>query len=91
MGDDLAVDEHEKNIADSGSWRSSNMENHLFAKQVAAFVDTLPLDERQAIVLCRVWNLTQEDAAKQLGVSVKTIYNRLRRADQKLVSIKENA
>lgn len=90
-GDDLLSDEHENDIADFGSWHSSSMENHLFAKQVAMFVETLPLDERQAIVLCRVWNLTQEDAAQRLGVSVKTIYNRLRRADQKLASIKENA
>jgi RNA polymerase sigma factor (sigma-70 family) len=90
-GDDLAGDEHANDIVDSGSWHSSSVENHLFAKQVAAFVDRLPTEERQAIILCRVWNLTQEDAAQRLGVSVKTIYNRLKRADQKLASIKEDA
>lgn len=76
--------------SDSGFWRSSRMEDRIFAKQVATFLKTLPRDEREAVIMCRVWNLTQEDAARRLGVSVKTIYNRLTRADLKLASIKED-
>lgn len=89
-GEDLADDEEANDTTDSGFWRSSNMEDRIFAKQVAAFLEKLPADERQAIIMCRVWNLTQEDAARRLGVSVKTIYNRLTRADLKLASIKED-
>jgi RNA polymerase sigma factor (sigma-70 family) len=90
-GEELADEEDEaKDTTDSGFWRSSNMEDRILAKQVAAFLEKLPADERQAIVMCRVWKLTQEDAARRLGVSVKTIYNRLNRADLKLASIKED-
>lgn len=67
------------------------LEDHVYARQVASFLKTLPPDEYQAVVLCRLMNLTQEDAATRLHVSVKTIYNRLTRADLKLARIKEDA
>jgi RNA polymerase sigma factor (sigma-70 family) len=88
--EDLSDPAEANQPSDSGFWRSSRMEDRIFAKQVAAFLKTLPHDERQAVIMCRVWNLTQEDAARRLGVSVKTIYNRLTRADLKLASIKED-
>jgi RNA polymerase sigma factor (sigma-70 family) len=89
-GEELADEEEANDTTDSGFWRSSSMEDRIFARQVAAFVQKLPADERQAVIMCRVWNLKQEDAAQRLGVSVKTIYNRLNRADLKLASIKED-
>jgi hypothetical protein len=89
-GEELADEEEANDTTDSGFWRSSSMEDRIFAKQAAAFLQKLPADECQAIIMCRVWNLTQEDAARRLGVSVRTIYNRLIRADLKLASIKED-
>jgi RNA polymerase sigma factor (sigma-70 family) len=89
-GEDLIDDVDGNHAPDTGFWRSSRMEDRIFAKQVAAFLGQLPADERKAVIMCRVWNLTQEDAARRLGVSVRTIYNCLTRADLKLASIKED-
>ena len=88
-GEELAGDSDDG--AASDFWGASRLEDHVYARQVADFLKTLPPDEYQAVVLCRLMNLTQEDAAGRLGVSVKTIYNRLTRADLKLARIKEDA
>jgi hypothetical protein len=90
-GEEIADDSNSDDRTGADFCVSSRLEDHVYAKQVAAFLRTLPLDEYQAVVLCRLMNLTQEDAAKRLRVSVKTIYNRLTRADLKLARLKEDA
>ncbi len=89
-GDEMADDSDGEDGAVSDFWVSSRLDDRVYARQVADFLRTLPPDEYQAVVLCRLMNLTQEDAARRVGVSVKTIYNRLTRADLKLARIKED-
>lgn len=90
-GEEIADDSNGEDGAGADSWMPSRLDDHVYARQVADFLKTVPLDEYQTVVLCRLMNLTQEDAARRLGVSVKTIYNRLTRADLKLARIKEDA
>jgi len=90
-GEEIADDSDRDDGTGSDFWVSSRLEDNVYARQVADFLKALPPDEYQAVVLCRLMNLTQEDAAKRLRVSVKTIYNRLTRADLKLARIKEDA
>ena len=80
-----------KGATSARTWTPPSMEDAVYLKQVMKFIKTMPRDEQEVIVLCRIMKLTQEVAAARLGVTVKTIFNRLKRADTKLASIKEDA
>lgn len=90
-GEDIEADIDGEDGSMPNSSIPSQLDDHVYARQVADFLKTLPPDEYQAVVLCRLMNLTQKEAARRLGASVKTIYNRLTRADLKLARIKEDA
>lgn len=51
----------------------------------------MPQAEQDVVILCNVQGFTQEEAARQLAVTVETVRNRLKRAMIKLSSIKEDA
>ena len=89
--EEIAEDGDVREMSDSEFWGMSRLESRVFTKQVVAFLNALPPDEREVVVLCRIMKLTQEKAAQLRMVSVKTIYNRLTRADIKLARIKEKA
>ena len=65
-------------------------ENAVFLKEVADVIEKLPPDEKEALVLRRIYGLTEEAAAELAGVTGKTIRNRLARATKKLASLKED-
>ena len=90
-GEEIVEDGDVQETSDLGFWSTSRLEARVYAKQVMAFLNTLPPDEHKVVVLCRIMKLTQGKAAKRLRVSVKTIYNRLTRADIKLARFKEEA
>lgn len=84
-------DDQEPTPAQTDFWRASRMESRIYARQVAEFLQTLPERERRAVIMCRLWGLTQEEVARRLGVkTVRTVYNLLKRADEKLSTIKED-
>lgn len=67
-------------------------ETVLQLKQVLAFIrKELPLEVQRAVVLVRIFGWTQERAATHLNVTEKTIFNRLKAADDKIASVKEDA
>ncbi|MBX3575081.1 MAG: hypothetical protein KF694_22270 [Mesorhizobium sp.] len=67
-------------------------ETVLQLKQVLAFIrKELSLEVQRVVVLVRIFGWTQERAAAHLGVAEKTIFNRLKAADEKLASVKEDA
>lgn len=70
-------------------WTPSNIEDIVFANEVLRFLKTLPDDERNAVVLTRLNQLSQEQAATRLGVTDRTIRNLLERADKKLANFKK--
>lgn len=72
-------------------------ENRIYLREVLRVVQTLPADERRAVVLVRImgYEVESEDPAKKTaaticGVSGRTIRNRLSRADELLKKIKED-
>jgi RNA polymerase sigma factor (sigma-70 family) len=79
----------ETDLASPSFWAPSDIENIVFAQEVLKFLYTLPKDERDAVVLTRLNHLTQEQAAKRLGVTDRTIRNLLERADKKLAKFKK--
>lgn len=82
-------DSGETDLASPSFWTPSNIENVVFAHEVLRFLYTLPKDERDAVVLTRLNNLNQEQAARRLGVTDRTIRNLLERADKKLAKFKK--
>lgn len=52
--------------------------------RVRAAMSALPVKLREAIVLCGVEEMSQQDAADAIGVTVKTVETRLYRARQRL-------
>lgn len=80
-----------KGMPVQGAWTPPNAENLVYLREVLAFIKTMPRDEQEVLVLCRMLGWTQKRAAEHLGVDVRTIFNRLERADAKLASVKEDA
>ena len=64
--------------------RDSGMDQTGLSQDVLDEVDRLPFKYRSAIVLCDLDGLTQEEAARELGVPVGTVKVRLSRARQRL-------
>ncbi len=74
--------------------KSATQENHLLLKQI---LDTLPPEERRAIVLCKIMGYAEESddpskqtAAKICGVTGRTIRNRIARATSRLAKWEKN-
>lgn len=88
-GEESSEDRQGQDASSSDFWRSSRIENRIFLRQVAELLATMPAEQRQAVVMCRIWGVTQEEAARRAGVDVRTIRYRLKRADKHLSSIKE--
>jgi len=80
-----------KGMPAKGTWTPPNMEDLVYLREVLAFIKTMPREEQEVLVLCRLQGWTQKRAAEHLGVDVRTIFNRLERADVKLASVKEDA
>ena len=77
---------------------TSDPENAAFRKELHTAISSLPLDERRALVLCKVLGLKEESenpneqtAATLCKVTGRTIRNRLARALARLSRLKENA
>jgi hypothetical protein len=77
---------------------TADPEQLVLRKQLRAAIDSLPPDERKALVLCRLMGLKEESedpneltAAKECGVTGRTIRNRLERALAKLSKMKEES
>lgn len=70
---------------------SANPEERLFRKQLLVAIKKLPKDEQIAIVLVHHYGYTQARAAQLCGVDERTIRNRLTRARDKLLKLKEDA
>jgi RNA polymerase sigma factor (sigma-70 family) len=67
-----------------------NPEDRLYRKQLLAAIKNLPPDQLDAFVLVYLNGLTQAEAAKQCGVTERTIFNRLTRALKTLDRLKED-
>ncbi|HOG93868.1 MAG TPA: sigma factor-like helix-turn-helix DNA-binding protein, partial [Opitutaceae bacterium] len=68
----------------SGADASGQAETAERAEAVRAAVAELPLELREALVLCVYEGLAQADAAAALGTTVKTVEMRLYRARARL-------
>lgn len=53
-------------------------------KEMVKLAKDLPEDMRRAFILCNLMGCTQQEAATKCGVPVRTIYNRLKAAEQKI-------
>lgn len=67
-----------------------SQEDRVYLLQVLKAVNGLPPDERRAVVLRRIIGHTEESAAAACDVEGRTIRNRLRRADERLKTFKED-
>lgn len=63
---------------------SSGQEDSLMLRDLAAALDTLPVDQRSVLLLVGVENLSYEEAARVLDVPVGTVMSRLSRARERL-------
>lgn len=73
-------------------------QNSVFLKEVLETINTLPPDERKAVILCRVLGYKEESddpnevtAATRCNCTGRTIRNRLSRAATKLSQLKEES
>ena len=83
--------------AGGGAAHPATPEHGLFLNQLADAIQTLPPDEREAVILCHIMGYAEEadDPAKRTaaticGVTGRTIRNRLTRAAAKLSRFKED-
>src|SRR5690606_27181070 len=53
-----------KGTPPAGTWSPPNMENLVYLREVLAFIKTMPRDEQDVLVLCRIYGWTQERAAE---------------------------
>jgi len=67
-----------------------SQEDALYLPQIIAALDRLPPDQKQAVVLRRIYGHEEHVAAKIAGVKGRTIRNRLSRADKQLKTLKED-
>lgn len=70
-------------------WGRLQSEDAVYIREVANFIMTFPPNERQAIALCRIKGMKQKEAGLIIGVDERTIRTLLKRADERLASIKE--
>ena len=70
---------------------ASSPEEILIAKDVRAAIDRLPDKERAALILVKIIGYKQKEAAKRLGVTVRTIHSLIASAQARLAHLKETA
>jgi DNA-directed RNA polymerase specialized sigma24 family protein len=82
---------------EAGLHSPATPEHGLFLNQLADAIQTLPPDEREAVILCHIMGYAEEaddpatrTAATICGVTGRTIRNRLTRAAAKLSRFKED-
>ena len=66
-------------------------EEILIAKEVRAAINRLPDKERAALILVKISGYKQKEAAKRLGVTVRTIHSLIVSAQARLAHLKETA
>ena len=83
------------NRVESAVSSDAGPERELSEKQTATWLEAallrLPLEQREALILCAVDGLELADAAKALEVSIDTVKTRLRRARLQLVEARTRA
>lgn len=67
-----------------------SQEDRVYLPQVLKAIDALPPDQRRAFVRRRIIGDTEERVAADEGVDGRTIRNRLKRADARLKTLKED-
>ena len=93
--DQVSLDEHVAVHGDSISCRQASPERALEQKELAArlqrALNSLPFDQRTAIVLREIDGLSYDEIAFSLGVAIGTVKSRLTRARQALrVELRED-
>lgn len=68
----------------------ASQEDRVYLPQVLKAIDELPPDQRRAFVRRRIIGDTEERVAADEGVDGRTIRNRLKRADARLKTLKED-
>ncbi len=76
--------------SDSSGIYAPSPEYHMMARDIYRQLNALPKDERNALIETKIIGLTEEEAAKKLGVSARTIGTRKRNAIARLRSLKES-
>jgi len=68
----------------------ASQEDHAYLPEVIKALDRLPPDQKRTVVLRRIIGHTEEQTAKICNVDMRTIRNRLARADMQLKKLKED-
>lgn len=77
--------------SDSHAIYAPSPEELLMAQDIYKKLNTLPKDERDALIATKILGLTEEAAGAKLGVSARTIGTRKRNAIARLRSLEESA
>ena len=76
--------------SDSCSIYAPSPEDQMMAQDIYKQLNTLPKDERNALIETKIFGLTEEAAGRKLGVSARTIGTRKRNAIARLRSLEES-